>query len=363
MNIMTFLVVTLTMLFICCNQSAKTPKTIETINKISIAIGDTVSRLSNNIMVIHQDKKNNYWFGSWRDGLYKYDGKTIIHFTTKHGLPSNRVEEIKEDKLGNLFINTNVGLCKYDGKSITTIHDIFLQDTTWKLQPDDLWFKSPKSGYVYRYDGKLLHNLKVPKNKKGEQYLAQHPNLFDAYGIYCNYKDSKGNIWFGTALMGVFRFNGKSFDWISEPDVTEMHDGPANGVRSIVEDQNGDFWFNTEYRYRVDNTLYGTKSNKTDHVFYERIKSIGCLDGRTNGDLNEYLSILKDNDNNLWMAIYLHGVWKHDGKKTTHYPIQVNSKNIPIFFLYKDNTGNIWLGTHENGVWKLNQEIFERVTL
>lgn len=351
--------IVLNIIFYSCVESSQTRT--DKFNNFPSKNCDTVSQLNNNIRVIYQDSKNVYWFGSSESGVYRYDGNIMANFTTKHGLPSNRIEEIKEDKSGNIFINTNAGLCKYDGKSITTIHDTFLQDTTWKLLPEDLWFKSPKSGYVYRYDGKFLHNLKVPKSKQGEQYLTQHKNLFAPYIIYCNYKDSKGNIWFGTALMGVFRFNGKLFDWISEPDVTEMHSGPANGVRSIVEDKNGDFWFNTAYRYRIDNILIGKISNRNNTVFYERIKSIGCLDGKINGDLNEYLSILKDNNNNLWMATYLHGVWKYDGKTTTHYPIQVNSQNIPIVCLYKDNSGDIWLGTQENGVWKLNEQTFERV--
>jgi ligand-binding sensor domain-containing protein len=52
----------------------------------NIVKGDTVTELGNNIMVIHQDKKNIYWFGSWETGVYRFDGKTFINFTTKYGL-------------------------------------------------------------------------------------------------------------------------------------------------------------------------------------------------------------------------------------------------------------------------------------
>lgn len=68
--------------------------------------GDTVKTLGKNVMVIYQDKKNVYWFGSWETGVYRYDGKNIINYTTKHGLPNNRVDEIQEDKLGNIYFNT-----------------------------------------------------------------------------------------------------------------------------------------------------------------------------------------------------------------------------------------------------------------
>lgn len=40
-------------------------------------------------MVIYPDRKSNYWFGSWENGLYNYDEKNLLHFTTKDGLPSN----------------------------------------------------------------------------------------------------------------------------------------------------------------------------------------------------------------------------------------------------------------------------------
>lgn len=323
-------------------------------------IGDTTQALDNSIMVIYQDKKNNYWFGSWKNGLYKYDGKTILHFTTKHGLPDNRVEEIKEDKLGNIFINTSKGLCKYDDHQIRSIEETFPTNATWMLQPDDLWFKSPKQGYVCRYDGQNLVNLKIPTVKIGEDYIAKNPSVMDPYAIYCMYRDSKGNMWFGTAVLGAFRYNGISFDWITETDLTEMHNGPSNGVRSITEDKNGDFWFNTEHKYRIYNREVASNEDADSGVFYYREKSIGCLDGKKNGDLNEYLSIIKDDVDNLWMALYIHGVWRFDGEKIKHYPIQVDGKNISVYCLYKDNKGGIWLGTNENGVWRLNSETFSR---
>jgi ligand-binding sensor domain-containing protein len=78
---------------------------------------------------------------------------------------------------------------------------------------------------------------------------------------------------------------------------TEFHNEGANGVRSISEDKNGDFWFNTEYRYSV----YDSTTLKSDK-FYTRKESIGGLDGQHDGALNEYLSTVRDNDNNLWFV-------------------------------------------------------------
>jgi len=129
-------------------------------------LDDTVKVLSNNVMVIYQDKKNNYWFGSWQDGLYKFDGKLLVHLGEKDGLPSKRVEEIKEDKHGNIYVNTTQGLYRYDGKSFLKLTESLLNDSDWKFNPDDLWFKSLEyAGYVYRFDGIQLFRLKLPKTE------------------------------------------------------------------------------------------------------------------------------------------------------------------------------------------------------
>jgi len=300
-------------------------------------------------MLVYQDSKNNYWFGSWSDGLYKYDGKTILHFTTESGLPDNRIEDIKEDKSGNLYFNTSKGICKFDGQNFTTL-PVAILDNQWKLKPDDLWFKSAQFlEEAYRYDGQSLYKLQLPK----------HPSYSNPYAVYSTYKDSKGNIWFGTNPLGVFRYDGKSIDWISEEDVTELHDGPANGVRSIIEDKDGYFWFNSKFRYKA----YG--NNPSQQPFYIREKSVGSLDGSPDDNLIEYLSIARDNQGALWIATYGNGVWRYDpslpnGKNITYYPVTNGKEDITIFSIYKDNHGNLWLGTHENGVYKFNGKTFER---
>lgn len=347
-----------------CNGQTNTQKISSEKPTEPLVTGDTVRELSNNIMVIYQDKKNNYWFGSWQDGLYKYDGKLIIHFTSKHGLPSNRVEEIKEDNQGNIYFNTSKGIIKYNGYNFSILQETIGDIEKWGLSVNDIWFKNfTDAQFVYRYDGTILHKLKLPKIKIGEEWIQKNPTSPNPYSIYCTYKDSNGNIWFGTAVLGAFRYDGSKFDWITESDVNELHYGPSNGVRSIVEDKDGYFWFNTEYKYDIYNKLYSTKSVKDSTLFYDRIKSIGCLDGKKDGDLNEYLSIIRDKNNSLWIAIYLNGVWKVDGENVKHYPIQVDGKNIPIFYLFTDNKGDIWLGTHENGAFKFNGQAFEKFIL
>lgn len=360
MNINTLLVFCILNILSSCNGQTNHTN----ISNKQTAQADTVQQLGNNIMVVYQDTKNNYWFGSWESGLYCFNGKTMLHYSTENGLLHNRINEIREDKYGNVFFNTSAGIIKFDGQNFVALNEIIPSNNAWKLHPDDLWFICPKySGQVYRYDGKNLYKLQMPTNKLGDEFLSMHPNAPSPYAVYCSYKDRKGNIWFGTAALGACRYNGETFDWILEEDVTEVHDGPANGVRSIIEDKDGYFWFNSIYRYDV----YGKSVSK--EKFYNREISIGSLDGKKDGDLYEYLSIAKDNNDELWIATYNAGVWRYnplaalgtDKKNITHYPVQQDSKDITLFSVYKDNHGTLWLGTHENGVFRFNGETFERL--
>ncbi|MFB0906898.1 MAG: two-component regulator propeller domain-containing protein [Spirosomataceae bacterium] len=68
---------------------------------------------------IFQDSKGRYWFGSHKEGVYSYDGKSFTYFTTNDGLSSNQVRTIQEDKHGTIWFRTSEGVCSFDGKKIT----------------------------------------------------------------------------------------------------------------------------------------------------------------------------------------------------------------------------------------------------
>lgn len=58
--------------------------------------GDTVSTLDTRIFVVFQAIDNTCWFGSDGQGVYRFDGKTIVRLTTTHGLRGNRIRGISK---------------------------------------------------------------------------------------------------------------------------------------------------------------------------------------------------------------------------------------------------------------------------
>ena len=331
------------------------------------AKGEAVAELDKAIFYIFQAKDNTYWFGSNERGVYRYGGKTLINFTMKDGLVSNRIRGIQEGKSGNIYFTTYEGIGKFDGVAFTTLSVAAdSAPTDWKKQPDDLWFVgSPDTGSVCRYDGKSLRQLKLPTTKIGEDLIARTPrSRFEnvkslPYDVYTISNDSEGNLWFGTAAAGVCRFDGKSLDWLYEKHLTEVEGGGSFGIRSILEDKDGAFWIcNTQHRYRVD-TKDAPDPGK-NLIRYKRDKGSEQLEAPDGKDHIYFMSIVEDAKGVLWMATYGSGVWRYDGDKAIRHPVKAGDKEITLFSIYNDNHGDLWLGTHEARAYKFNGKTFEK---
>ncbi len=324
--------------------------------------GETISEMSKRIWIIFQDKNNNYWFGSDGQGVYRFDGKVITQFTTKHGLPNDRIREIQQDKSGNMFFTTLDGISKFDGRKFTTlaVTESDASSKEWKLESGDLWFKgnSMENG-PYRYDGKSLHHLKFPTHYLEDEFYRNNPKpVASPLGVYTIYKDSRGDLWFGTVEFGLCRFDGESVSWMYERELTYPPGGGSFGIRSIIEDKEGKFWIcNTRYRYTIspDNAVEQGKVL----IKYKREKGIDHLKTPDGDDQIYFQWVIKDNKQDLWMLTYRGGVWRYDGKSMTHYPVKDVDRVIGLIAIFKDNRGDLWLGTEDAGAYKFNGRTFE----
>ena len=78
------------------------------------------------------DKKGNTWFISdYGDqlndtigGVWRYDGKFFVKYSTKDGLKNNAVFLIMEDSAGKIWVGTrNTGLYRFNGKSFDSFSE------------------------------------------------------------------------------------------------------------------------------------------------------------------------------------------------------------------------------------------------
>lgn len=316
----------------------------------NLEIGRAASEFDNQIWKIFQDSKGKYWFGSNGKGIYYLDGNDLKLFTTIDGLVNDTIRGIQEDINGNIYIETPNGISKFNGKQFTTLKPIKSTNNQWKLDSNDLWF-----GYnaydLYRYDGDSLFELKLPRQDlkkafgiepEGVPFKGLNNTPYAVFGVN---KDNAGNIWFGTANAGAFRYDGNSFLWFGEKELSTLPDGRVPGVRSMIQDKNGYFWLsNFISKYKID-------ANNLQYVKIEGVKKESA---------NYFNSGIVDNDGNLWMTTYGGIVWEYDGKTLTSLEVKKGTENVLLVSVYQDNNGTIWLGTDNDGVYKQNGNNFEK---
>jgi len=346
-----FFLIFISSCFLSCNGQVKSePKQTE--NK-TLKFGKPVSELDNQIWAVFQDKKGDFWFGSNGNGLYHFDGIFLKLITSKDGLIDNTIRGIQEDDNGNILLETPKGVSKFNGEFFTTLKVIQSENNQWKLEPNDLWFNcNGNANNVYRYDGENLYELQLPqKDIKDIFGINKNEISYSPYSVYGIDKDKKGNIWFGTVLAGAFRFDGESFLWIGEKELSRLEDGREPGVRSILEDSDGNIWLsNFKSKYKIK-----SKSGE-----YERLKAVDISEEIAQNKILYFNSGISDKEGNLWMTTYGGGVWKYDGETLSNFEINNEKEDVLLICIYQDNIGTIWLGTNNDGVYKQNGDNFEK---
>ena len=102
---------------------------------------DGLHASSKSYVIVFQAKDGVHWFGSNGRGVYRFDGKTIVRFTTDHGLGGDHVQGIQGDRSGNIYVYSNPGgICRFDGRAFSTLRVADPSMNEWRLEPDDLWF-------------------------------------------------------------------------------------------------------------------------------------------------------------------------------------------------------------------------------
>ncbi|MDO9187517.1 MAG: two-component regulator propeller domain-containing protein [Bacteroidia bacterium] len=218
----------------------------------------------------------------------------------------------------------------------------------------------------------------------------------DKYDIKSICEDKMGNIWFGTYLGGVYKYDPNIKEWEKEQRFTNY--GKAQGlphysVFSIIEDKGGNLWFGTagglskydpSLKNRTGNspftnftTAQGLPGNLVLNITEDQKGSlwIGGASGRglskydgksiTSFTVNQGLlsdkvwNITEDKEENLWFG-NSSGISKYDGKSITNYRCSFILSSVRC--LIKDKTGNIWFGSGF-GVTKFDGKNYTNYTM
>jgi signal transduction histidine kinase/ligand-binding sensor domain-containing protein len=131
--------------------------------------------------------------------------KPVHHYTTQTGLPSNLIYELQQDAIGNLWICTNSGISRFDGKYFRnyTFRDGLPSDDVVACRVDAygrLWLNCFGHKPTY-YENDAFNT--IPTNKKlGVENLNY---------ILCNTVDNKVEYGIGTPIIQLIFAKDKSY--------------------------------------------------------------------------------------------------------------------------------------------------------
>ncbi|MBK7311670.1 MAG: SpoIIE family protein phosphatase [Sphingobacteriaceae bacterium] len=226
-------------------------------------------------LAVYQESNSIYWFGTYGDGLKRYDistNKVTAFLSDKNGgtvLSILRVDDYLlvaafGDGLFKIGLNSNTKTqyAEQDGLDNLNLTSLFLDknNTIWILT-----------------DGGGIYNIENFSKTDGKFKLIKHhsnstkESSIPSDVVYSMNQDNNGSLWFGTN-SGLSRFDGKSFRNYYEGD------GLANTfIYSILKDSTGRFWMSTNKGITAFNP---TESNKP---FF---KNYNLKDGLTNTEHN-----------------------------------------------------------------------------
>ncbi|MBI2967377.1 MAG: SpoIIE family protein phosphatase [Bacteroidetes bacterium] len=180
----------------------------------------------NEIQTIIQSRDDAIWIGTFK-GLGRYDYKVLRTFDEVEGLTDKRVNALAEDYMGNIWIGTDGGgLFRLDTHTSDTlpirlfaddsllsssiIYSLFFLDTNILLTGTNKGFDK-----ITLESTRKVKSITTYDNSNGFTGVENNQNAI--------YRDSRGNIWFGT-VKGVTRYTPAAEVPVTAPPLTHITD-------------------------------------------------------------------------------------------------------------------------------------------
>ena len=301
------------------------------------------SSLSDNLVTaIYEGRDGILWIGTKSNGLDSYDRRTGQFLHYRHdpddpaSLRGNSVSSIYEDSSGTLWVGTRSGgLNKYDRETGQFLHYLHDPDDPASLNSNSInaiyedrsgvfWIGGNGLDKFDRKTGKSVHYKNDPDD----------PDSLSDNNIFSIYEDRSGVLWIGTSRGGLNKFDretGRFIHFKHNPD--NPGSLSANSVVSIYEDRSGDFWV----------AAYSGSLNK-----FNREKQEFTHFTKRDGLPSDFvLSILGDDDDNLWLSTHK-GVSKFNPRTKTfrNYDVHdgLQSNEFNTFTHHKSKSGEMFFG-------------------
>ncbi len=262
-------------------------------------------------------------------GLLRIDGENVTRFTTRDGLPSDRIWTIAGADDGGLWIATHGGgvVLWRDGKvqqRITTREGLpndFAR--TLLLDPDGtMWIGTDGGGLVAWRAGAIVHTVTTRDGL---------PNDF----IRTLLRDRDGSLWIGTD-GGLARWRGERAESLGVAEGL-----PSLGVRALIEDREGNLWVGT--------TGGLVRLRDTRFLSYTRKEGL---------PVDTVRAVFEARDGKVWAGTEGGGLCEVLPGPVHCYTKADGLPHDTVYALIESRDGGLWVGTDGGGVVRFRNGTF-----
>jgi serine phosphatase RsbU (regulator of sigma subunit)/ligand-binding sensor domain-containing protein len=320
---------------------------------------------------IEQDDYGNLWLAT-NYGLSKFNGKTFESFTTTNGLPSNEISRLLFNN-DVLFIGTRKGLCSYSGNKIDT------KAIYRKIQGQVKKILENK-GVLHIITSKGYYLLDVTK-KNYEIDSVAIPNIIAQSPTDAEF-DEDGNVWISTDSKGLFFIEKAISTKIPKFVLIQNSCASTTIGNKLVRIVN----FNSTNLFKGDaircidfdkqkNLLVSDWSHGLAEIKFDFINNAGFNAEYLKFDstiiavnsVTRIVDIAKDDEGNVYLATDGFGFLKVPIDKNTN-ETDYTSKSVMVvsngqgFFgsnplcFKQDKFQNLWVGTLNDGLISVNNK-------
>ena len=340
--------------------------TFSTLNAQSQLIEPTYFSISEGLVsptvnAVIQDNYGIIWIGT-TNGLQMYDGYKFQTFKNVPGKPTslqnNLVWSLLEDANHDLWVSNGKGVSKYNRQKNEFKNYEFAPAFNFTRESQVAGFKlyidSQKRLWVNTLNVQLLKYDEATDTWKYAKYELPNSAKPDQVGpSLAIIEDLNGGLWMGSPNYGLMHLpkNKAAF----KPVPIEKTGGfdfikTENNITALFADASNTLWITTR------NGVY--KYNPSSGTF-KIIKEYN--EDQLNG-WNQWNSILKDPEGNIWIANNYRGILKFGGITDRYEEISIAGKvkmsghgyiyTLTQFMI--DRSGIFWFGSREFGLLKYN---------
>lgn len=307
----------------------------------------------------------------------------LRQYSVDNGLPSSEVYHILQDSKGYMWLATNMGVSRFDGRHFKNFdtQDGLPENTVFEIYEDfkgRIWFISFPFQLSYYQQGSI-HSYKFNDLL---DTLSGH-GLVPAKRSFCI--DLNNNVYFsflndgkiykiGTSGQITYKKIEKSTPTILIEEINNQILTAQSGVRS-----SNDFliYINTssnknEVNINMSDNKYSggyyiVEQTANGNIFFAQneIMSIIRPDGtiKTHGFNDRVLWILAEDNDNIWIGKEFSGVAKFSLNNLNKGPIERYLDGIAVTSVLIDNENGIWFTTIGSGVYYLPSKAFNSYTI